>query len=128
MRHAIARMAGMLCLSRCVRDPTSLPYPKMPSNRGHAHLGHDAEVPMTVRFRDSWMIRIGVALLVLGTGPLLAIMFAASFGWTDDPNPNPIGPGLLCMFTFWPSIILIIIGVVTVRGARTAAQHGPKRR
>jgi hypothetical protein len=26
-------------------------------------------------------------------------------------NPNPIGPGLLAMFTFWPSMILMVIGV-----------------
>lgn len=49
----------------------------------------------------------GVALLVVGTGPLLAIILAASLGLTADPDPNPIGPGLLTFFTFWPAVALI---------------------
>jgi hypothetical protein len=50
-----------------------------------------------------------MGLLVLGSGPLLAIIAAASMGLTKDPNPNPIGPGLLAALTFWPSIIMIIV-------------------
>lgn len=61
----------------------------------------------------------GVALFVLGTGPLIAIIIAAELGLTRDPNPNPIGPGLLAFVTFWPSIILMIVGVVKkFRGSR----------
>jgi hypothetical protein len=52
---------------------------------------------------------IGVALLIIGTGPLLvSVMYLR---WQGDDNPNPIGLGLLAMFTFWPSMILIAIGV-----------------
>ncbi len=54
----------------------------------------------------------GVALFALGTGPLFAIIVAAELGLTRDPNPNPIGAGLLAFATFWPSIILMIVGVV----------------
>jgi hypothetical protein len=27
------------------------------------------------------------------------------------PNPNPVGFGILAFFTFWPSVILIVIGI-----------------
>lgn len=64
------------------------------------------------RLKFSRLLWIGLALLVLGTGPLLAIVAAASLGLLSDPNPNPIGPGLLAFFTFWPSVILIVWGLV----------------
>ncbi len=49
-------------------------------------------------------MQAGAALLVLGTGPLVAIII-------PDPKSNPIGPGLLAFFTFWPSIGLMVAGV-----------------
>jgi len=53
-------------------------------------------VPTALRSRWLW---IGVVLLVVGTGPLLvAVLYAWSQG---DPNPNPVGPGICAMFTFW---------------------------
>jgi hypothetical protein len=51
------------------------------------------------------MFWLGLVLLIVGTGPLLAIIVLSS-----DPNPNPIGPGLLAFVTFWPSVILIGVG------------------
>ena len=57
----------------------------------------------------------GVALLVLGTGPLLVILAASTLGLTSDPDPNPIGPGLLTFVTFWPTITMIIIGLLRAR-------------
>ena len=33
-------------------------------------------------------------------------------GILDDPNPNPIIFGLMAMITFWPSLILIVIGII----------------
>jgi hypothetical protein len=65
------------------------------------------------RFRLTVVFWVGFALLVLGTGPLLLIVIAAGLGLTNDPNPNPIGPGLLAFFTFWPAVILIVWGLVT---------------
>jgi hypothetical protein len=57
----------------------------------------------------SWLLWIGIALLVLGSGPLLV---SVAYAWSQgDRNPNPVGPGILAMFTFWPSIILIVIGL-----------------
>jgi hypothetical protein len=71
-----------------------------------------------MRYRDSRLFVWGMGLLVLGSGPLLAIIAAASMGLTKDPNPNPIGPGLLAALTFWPSIIMIVVGAIKVSRAR----------
>jgi len=76
------------------------------------------------RFKLSRLFWIGLALLILGTGPLLAIIAAASLGLLSDRNPNPIGPGLLTFFTFWPAVILIVWGLVAsvTRYRRARAQ------
>jgi FtsH-binding integral membrane protein len=65
-----------------------------------------------VRLRLPKLFWFGLALFVLGCGPLLAIIAAAELGLTSDPNPNPIGPGMLAMFTFWPAIALMVMGLV----------------
>ncbi len=62
------------------------------------------------RFKLTRLLWIGLALLVFGTGPL--IVLAAELGLLSDPNPNPIGPGLLTFFTFWPAVIMIVWGLV----------------
>ena len=64
--------------------------------------------------RSRW-VKAGVALLLVGASPLLAIITAADRGLWPDPNPNPVGPGLLFFFTFWLALICIIFGVVQVR-------------
>ena len=71
-----------------------------------------------MRYRDSRLFVWGVGLFVLGSGPLLAIVAAASLGITKDPNPNPIGPGMLAGLTFWPSVIMIVVGARKVSRAR----------
>ena len=63
----------------------------------------------------NWLVRAGVIMLVVGTGPLLAIIAAAKLGLTADPDPNPVGPGMLAGLTFWPSVILIGLGVFRAR-------------
>jgi hypothetical protein len=69
---------------------------------------------MTVapKFRLSLLFWIGLALFLLGSGPLLVIILMASLGATKDPNPNPVGFGILAGLTFWPSLILMLIGLV----------------
>ncbi len=67
------------------------------------------------RFLKSWWVRIGIVLLVLGTGPLATTMVAAKLGLTADPNPNPVYFGILAGFTFWPSLALIAVGIWRVR-------------
>jgi hypothetical protein len=59
-------------------------------------------------------VKLGLALLVFGVGPLVAIVLLAAVGLWPDPNPNPIGPGLLACVSFWPGLISLIVGAVRV--------------
>lgn len=68
-----------------------------------------------MRYLASGWVKVGLAILLIGTGPLLFIVIAAALGLWPDPHPNPIGPGLLFFVTFWPAIICIVIGVIRVR-------------
>jgi hypothetical protein len=69
----------------------------------------------------SRLVQVGLGLLVLGTGPLLFIIIAAAVGLWPDPNPNPIGPGLLAFLTFWPGVMCLVIGIVAVRRRKGVA-------
>jgi hypothetical protein len=71
-------------------------------------------------WRSTW-IRVGLALLVFGSGPLAFIGIAVVLGLWPDPNPNPVGPGILMALTLWPAILCIAIGLIRVlwRRART---------
>ena len=72
-------------------------------------------VRLTRRMRaylQSRLVKIGLGLLVVGTGPLVFVVAAVALGLWPDPNPNPIGPGLLSFFTFWPAVICIVVGVI----------------
>jgi hypothetical protein len=67
------------------------------------------------KYLQSTLVKVGLGLLVVGTGPLLFVIVAAALGLWPDPDPNPIGLGLLCFFTFWPAVICTVVGVVRVR-------------
>ena len=69
----------------------------------------------------SGLVKAGVLLLVFGTGPLLFIIVAAAIGLWPDPNPNPVGPGLLAGLTFWPGLICLIVGITRVRRDKHSA-------
>ena len=76
----------------------------------------------------STRVRIGLALLVLGSGPLIGTMAAAKLGLTSDPNPNPVVFGILAFFTFWPAVIMIVWGLAAslVRYRKALRQnHSP---
>jgi hypothetical protein len=53
---------------------------------------------------------------------LLAIILLASIGLWPDPEPNPVGPGLLAALTFWPSVICLVMGVVQVSQSKRSAK------
>jgi hypothetical protein len=74
------------------------------------------------RFKLSLLFWIGLAVLAVGSGPLLLIGLAAAIG-IGDPNPNPIGPGLLAFFTFWPAVILIGAGLIASLVRHRAARR-----
>ena len=69
---------------------------------------------MRAYLQSRW-VKVGIGLLVVGAAPLVFIIIAAAVGLWPDPNPNPIGPGLLFFFTFWPAVICIVVGVIRVR-------------
>ena len=64
-----------------------------------------------------------MALFVLGSGPLLITIPLATLGLTCDPDPNPIGFWILALFTFWPSVILIVIGIARTVSRRRATKE-----
>ena len=56
----------------------------------------------------------GLGLLVFGVGPLMLFIISDAIGLTR--NSNPIGPGLLAFFTFWPGVGLTIAGgIITLK-------------
>lgn len=51
----------------------------------------------------------GLGLLLVGSGPLLTVILLAALGLLDDPNPNPVGLGILAALTFWPAILMMLV-------------------
>ena len=58
------------------------------------------------------LTKIGLIIFIVGCSPLLLIMLCAKLGILDDPNPNPVIFGIMAFLTFWPSLILIFIGII----------------
>lgn len=67
------------------------------------------------RFLASRWSKAGIVLIMLGWTPLLGIVLLAAVGLWPDPEPNPIGPGLLFFVTFWPALICLAIGAYRSR-------------
>lgn len=74
-----------------------------------------------MKYLSNIWVKVGLALVVFGWGPLLATVLLAAIGLWPDPNPNPIGPGLLFFVTSWPAIICLVIGMNQVRRKQRAA-------
>jgi hypothetical protein len=77
-------------------------------------------------YLSSKLVRVGLGLLIFGPGPLVAIILAAKVGLWPDPNPNPVGPGILAGLTFWPAVICLLVGIGRVwkRRRRGAPELG----
>jgi hypothetical protein len=54
------------------------------------------------------VLKIGLILFTFGSGPLLTLLLLDTIGVLDASNA--MGPGILALLTFYPSIIIIIIG------------------
>ncbi len=63
-------------------------------------------------FRLRPLVWVGLTIAVVGSAPLLSVIAASKIGVLDDPNPNPVGFGILAACTFWPGIAVAVIGVV----------------
>jgi hypothetical protein len=57
------------------------------------------------------LFRIGLVVFLVGSGPLLLTIAASRLGLTKDPDPNPVMFGILAMFTFWPSVLMMAIAI-----------------
>jgi len=72
---------------------------------GWTYRGPVATIKGGASLRISRLFWAGLILLAIGLTPLLAVML-----FSRDPNPNPIGFSLLAFVTFWPAIVMIVIG------------------
>ncbi len=75
------------------------------------------------RWSGGRLLAAGLALLVLGTGPLLVVVLLSSL--RGLPDPNPVELGLLAFFSFWPAAALVAIGIVRLIGARARDRTEP---
>ena len=66
-----------------------------------------------VYLRSGW-VRWGFGVFIGSALPLLAVILAAALGLTSDPNPNPIGLGLLFLAGGLVGTILVAIGIIAV--------------
>ena len=66
-----------------------------------------------VYLRSGW-VRWGFGIAIGAALPLLAVGGAGMLGLTSDPNPNPIGLGLLFLAGAIIGTILVAIGIVVV--------------
>ena len=63
-------------------------------------------------FRLRPLVWVGLAVSAVGSAPLLAVIAASKIGVLHDPNPNPVGLGILAAITFWPGIAVAAVGAV----------------
>lgn len=63
------------------------------------------------------LVRAGLVTLIFGTGPLAVAMLI-------DPKANPIGLGILAMLSFWPGVLMVLVGIVTVIVRRVRGSSG----
>lgn len=61
-------------------------------------------------FRLPRLFWIGFWIAAAGSAPLLVFLIADALGFIADPNPNPIGLGLLFFVSFWPGVAVMALG------------------
>jgi hypothetical protein len=78
------------------------------------------------RYLHNPVTRVGLFLVVFGWGPLLSVIFLDSIGLWPEPDPNPIGLGILFFLTFGPALICLLVGfALTVRQKRREDRAQP---
>lgn len=61
---------------------------------------------------QSWCVKGGLAVVVIGSVPLLAVIVAAKIGLWPDPDPNPVGLGVLFLLSVLIGSLSALVGVV----------------
>lgn len=61
---------------------------------------------------QSWCVKGGLVIAVIGSLPLLVVGVAAKLGLWPDPNPNPIALGLLFVFSVALGSLVALFGVL----------------
>ncbi len=68
------------------------------------------------------LLRLALALLVCGSGPLMAIMLDGTLKITRRLNPDPVLLAILAILTFGPSLILVVaVGRTRLRTSDAAS-------
>ena len=67
--------------------------------------------------------RAALALLVCGSGPLMAITLDRTLKVTRHPNPDPFLLAILAVLTFGPSMVVVVAVRRTRLGASGAASE-----
>lgn len=100
-----------------VDEPQETQQPSRPPDFSGIEPPQDPKVRK--RSRVALLVLIaGVLMFIVGVGPLIVTLLMAALGWTSDPNPNPVGLGILAACMVWPSITLVLTGVVMLVVAR----------
>ena len=68
--------------------------------------------PSSSRFHFRPLVWVGLTIAAVGSAPLLSMIAASKIGVIDDPNPNPVGFGILAALTFWPGVAAAVVGLV----------------
>jgi len=66
------------------------------------------------RYWNNRVFKIGAIIALVGWSPLFLVLLLSFIGLWPDPNPNPIGFGLLFFVSFWPAVICLAIGTLQV--------------
>ena len=70
---------------------------------------------MNYRFLSNRWFQARLGLVIVGWIPLCGIVLLWALGLWPDPDPNPIGPGLLFFFPAWAAIFCLVIGIAQAR-------------
>jgi hypothetical protein len=67
------------------------------------------------RLAHSRCFLAGLLLFIGGCGPFIVFSIVTVLGFTDDPNPNPVGLGIIFGLFALPSLSLIALGLARAR-------------
>jgi hypothetical protein len=62
-------------------------------------------------FQSNWL-RAGVAVIAVGSLPLMLTILATDLHLLTDPNPNPVGFGVLFFLSVLLGSVLVLAGMV----------------